>query len=81
MGATVVSPRAGETMGELTMAVSRRLSVRDLAGITHAYPTFNDGPWRAAVNDVDATLRRFPMNRGLSLVVGLRRWWLARTSR
>jgi pyruvate/2-oxoglutarate dehydrogenase complex dihydrolipoamide dehydrogenase (E3) component len=49
VGATVVGPRAGETLGELTLAVRHRLGTSALAGTTHAYPTYNDGVWTTAV--------------------------------
>ena len=44
VGASVVGPRAGETIGELVLAVKQGLRTRDLAGATHPYPTYNDGP-------------------------------------
>ncbi len=78
LGATVVGPRAGETLGELALAIRQGLSTRDLAGITHAYPTWNDGLWNAAVADVREQLAR-PMTRGtLRTLARSRRWWLGR---
>jgi hypothetical protein len=50
LGATVCSPRAGETLGELAVAVKHGLRTRDLAGVVHPHPT--DGPWNAAIADV-----------------------------
>jgi len=55
-GATVVGPRAGETLAELTLAVRTGLRTADLAGTTHPYPTYGDGPWNAALDDVRARL-------------------------
>ena len=52
VGATVVGPRAGETLAELTLAVRKQLSTADLAGTIHPYPTYGDGPWNAAIGDV-----------------------------
>ena len=49
LGGLVVGPRAGETLGEIGVAVTRGLRTRDLAGVIHAYPTWNDGPWNAAL--------------------------------
>ncbi|MCH8566267.1 FAD-dependent oxidoreductase [Nesterenkonia sp. LB17] len=49
LGGTLVGPRAGESLGELTLAVAQKLSTRQLAGITHAYPTYNDALWDAAI--------------------------------
>ncbi|MEO7754855.1 MAG: FAD-dependent oxidoreductase [Terracoccus sp.] len=58
LGATVVGPRAGETLAELTLAVRLGLTTRQLAGTTHPYPTFGDGPWNVAVADVQDQLAR-----------------------
>lgn len=49
LGGTVVGPRAGESLTELTLAVEQRLRTRDLAGVTHPYPTYNDALWNAAI--------------------------------
>ncbi|WP_418276609.1 dihydrolipoyl dehydrogenase family protein [Isoptericola jiangsuensis] len=78
LGATVVGPRAGETLGELAIAVRHGLRTRDLAGITHAYPTWNDGPWNAALADVREQLARPGTRRALHAVARTRRWWLER---
>ncbi len=78
VGATVVGPRAGETIGELLLAVRLGLRTRDLAGATHPYPTFNDGAWNAAIADVraqlDAPLARF----GLGGLARVRAKWIRR---
>ncbi len=79
VGATVVGPRAGETLGELTLAVSRRLTTRDLAGVIHAYPTYNDGAWNSAVLDLGDQLARPTTRRALGLLARLRRWWVGRS--
>ncbi len=73
LGATVVGPRAGETIGELTIAVQRRLRTRDLAGVIHAYPTYNDGPWNAAIADVREALQRPVTRTALRALVALAR--------
>jgi pyruvate/2-oxoglutarate dehydrogenase complex dihydrolipoamide dehydrogenase (E3) component len=39
LGATLVSRHAGESIGELVLAMQRGLTVRDLSGIIHPYPT------------------------------------------
>ncbi len=76
VGATVVGPRAGESLGELVWAVRRGLRTRDLAGTVHAYPTWNDGPWNAALADVREQLAR-PATRGaLRTLAAARRRWL-----
>jgi pyruvate/2-oxoglutarate dehydrogenase complex dihydrolipoamide dehydrogenase (E3) component len=40
VGATVVSPAAGEIVNELSLAIDRGLTVSDLASTIHVYPTF-----------------------------------------
>ncbi len=80
LGATVVGPRAGETLGELVLAITRGLTTRDLAGVTHAYPTYNDGPWNAAISDVQAQLERPATVRALGALAAVRRRWVSRGS-
>ena len=77
LGGTVVGPRAGETLGEISLAVKNRLTTSDIAGTTHAYPTYNDGLWNVAVADV-----RHRLNSGLVLAATrtLRRLRSARLS-
>ena len=41
VGATIVSPRAGEMLGELVLAVKSGTPVRTLADVIHPYPAFN----------------------------------------
>jgi pyruvate/2-oxoglutarate dehydrogenase complex dihydrolipoamide dehydrogenase (E3) component len=75
LGATVVGPRAGETLGELSVAVRHGMRSRDLSGTTHAYPTYNDGVWNASVDDLQARLRRPVIARTISVLsTGRRRW-------
>lgn len=64
VGGTVVGPRAGETIGELSLAVKLKTSASTLTGVTHAYPTHNDGLWNAAIAETSAALRK-PMVRKL----------------
>lgn len=73
VGATVVGPRAGESLGELVLAVKRGLRTRDLAGVVHAYPTWNDGPWNAVLADVREQLEGPLVRRGLGALVQVRR--------
>lgn len=58
VGATIVGPRAGESLAELVLAASQGLRARDLAAAMHAYPTYGDGVWKAAIADVQDGLRR-----------------------
>lgn len=78
LGATIVGPRAGETLGELTLAVKQGLRTQDLAGVIHPYPTFGDGPWNAALADVRESLDRPIVRRSLGLLAGIRRRAVAR---
>ena len=41
IGATLVTPRAGEVLGELVLAVKLGTPVRTLADVIHPYPAFN----------------------------------------
>ncbi|MCX6463653.1 MAG: FAD-dependent oxidoreductase [Pseudonocardiales bacterium] len=73
VGATVVGPRAGETLAELTLAVRRGLRARDLAGVMHPYPTWGDGPWNAALAQVRAELAGPVARRATRGLAALRR--------
>ncbi len=76
VGATVVGPRAGETLGELSLAVHHGMRTRDLASVTHAYPTYNDALWNAAVRDVRKSLSSGVTGRAISLLRGVRSIWV-----
>lgn len=39
VGATLVSQHAGESIGELVMAMQRKLKIGELSGVIHPYPT------------------------------------------
>ena len=56
VGATVVGPRAGEVLAELTLAVRRRLPATTLAGTIHPYPTYGDAAWQATLDQLRARL-------------------------
>lgn len=72
VGATVVGPRAGEVLAELALAIRHGLRARDLAGVMHAYPTWADGPWNAAIADVRERLAAPVPHRLLQIVAGVR---------
>lgn len=78
IGATVVGPRAGETLGELVLAVTQKTSALQLASIPHAYPTYNDGPWNAVIGDLRRRIAGRRAQRAIGVAVGLRRRWLDR---
>jgi pyruvate/2-oxoglutarate dehydrogenase complex dihydrolipoamide dehydrogenase (E3) component len=48
LGATVVAPAAGESIAELAALIRQRGTVADLSQAIHAYPTYGEGPARAA---------------------------------
>jgi pyruvate/2-oxoglutarate dehydrogenase complex dihydrolipoamide dehydrogenase (E3) component len=48
LGATVVAPAAGESIAELAALIRRHGTVADLSQAIHAYPTYSEGPARAA---------------------------------
>lgn len=74
LGGTIVGPRAGESLGELTLAVQQKLSTRDLAAVIHAYPTYNDALWNAAVTDARSALDAPLARRALTALRGITRW-------
>lgn len=78
LGGTIVGPRAGESIGELVLAVHARMSVSKLASATHPYPTFNDGLWNAAIADSQRRIREGAAGRAAGLLV---RWKRGRTPR
>ena len=41
VGATLVSPRAGESIGELVLAIRAHIPLQVLADVIHPYPAFN----------------------------------------
>ncbi|MGR8009505.1 dihydrolipoyl dehydrogenase family protein [Streptomyces hypolithicus] len=70
-GATVVAPRAGETIAHLATAVRLGWTPSQYARTVHPYPTYADGPWHAALADVYARLGRA---QGITdALLGLRR--------
>lgn len=50
LGATIVSRQAGELANELSVALSKHLSVADLAGAIHVYPTYGFAIQQAAAD-------------------------------
>ncbi len=76
VGASIVGPRAGETIGEMVLAVKFGMRTRDLAGATHPYPTYNDGPWNAAIGDVRAQLAGPVISRIVATLARARQRWL-----
>ena len=58
---------------ELTLAVRNGLRTGDLAGTIHPYPTYGDGPWNAAIDEVRGRLAGPATHAVTRLVVALRR--------
>ncbi|PPK98148.1 pyruvate/2-oxoglutarate dehydrogenase complex dihydrolipoamide dehydrogenase (E3) component [Kineococcus xinjiangensis] len=76
VGATIVGPRAGESLAEVALAIRQGLRTRDVAGTTHAYPTYGDGVWSAAIADVRRSLASPAVAGVVGGLVRLRRGWL-----
>ncbi|WP_338061102.1 FAD-dependent oxidoreductase [Lentzea albidocapillata] len=75
LGATIVAPRAGEMIAELTSLIARRGRLRDLASVVHPYPAWSDGVWNAAVAEAGDALRAPVMRRVTDALLRLRRTW------
>ncbi|WP_422631952.1 dihydrolipoyl dehydrogenase family protein [Pseudokineococcus basanitobsidens] len=73
-GATVVGPRAGEVLAELTAAVLDGTTTSALVARTHPYPTYGDGPWNAAIADYRGRLGTPAVRAVTRTVVAARRW-------
>ncbi|MET3721952.1 NAD(P)/FAD-dependent oxidoreductase [Arthrobacter sp. UYEF21] len=78
LGGTIVGPRAGESLAELTLAVQKGMTTSDIAGTTHPYPTYSDGVWNAAVADVRERLASPGTRRAMAALIWFRRRWLDR---
>lgn len=48
IGAQILAPHAGELIPEFVMAIANKLRLRDIASLTHAYPTLAESNKRAA---------------------------------
>lgn len=78
VGATIVGPRAGESLAELVLAARHGLRARDLAAAMHAYPTYADGVWKAAIAEVQAGLQHPATARVIRTLGSVRRRWVSR---
>lgn len=76
VGASIVGPRAGETLAELTLAIARGVTASELAGVIHPYPTWADGQWSAAIAEVQAGLAAPATRRAIRALAATRRRWL-----
>ncbi len=75
LGATVVAPRAGEMIAELTGLVATRRRLRDLASVVHPYPAWSDGVWNTAVAESARVLGSPVMRRVTRALLRARRFW------
>lgn len=73
VGATIVGPRAGESLAEVVLAARHGLRARDLAATIHAYPTYSDGVWKAGIAQLQQQLHRPAIRRIIELVAAVRR--------
>ncbi|AEA23537.1 Mercury(II) reductase [Pseudonocardia dioxanivorans CB1190] len=73
LGATIVAPRAGEMIAELTGLVARRGRLRDLASMIHPYPAWSDGVWNAAIAESSDALQTPAKRRLTGALLRLRR--------
>ncbi len=77
VGATVVSPHAGETVAELAAVIRHGGTISGIAGTVHPYPTFGDGVWAAAATQLRTRMARGATGRAVRLAIRarrLRRW-------
>jgi len=72
-GGVIVGPRAGESLGGVGVAIRNGLTVSDIAKATHAYPTFTDAVWKAAVAEVRAGLKTGVTGRAVGVLHRVRR--------
>lgn len=80
LGGTIVGPRAGESLAELSLAVQQKLTTRELAGLTHAYPTYNDALWNAAITHARSRLASPLVGAAVKILVRINRWRTTRRS-
>jgi pyruvate/2-oxoglutarate dehydrogenase complex dihydrolipoamide dehydrogenase (E3) component len=73
VGATVVAPRAGETIAHLATAVRLGWTPSKLAATVHPYPSYADGPWHATIAEATDRLDRPALRRTIAALLGLRR--------
>ena len=78
LGGTIVGPRAGESLTELTLAVQKGMTTADLAGTTHPYPTYSDGVRHAAAAHRRERLVSPVTKQTIAALTWGRRRWLGR---
>ncbi len=78
VGASIVGPRAGESLAEAVLAGSQGLRGRAIAGSMHAYPTWSDGVWKAGLAQAKTDLEAPWLQRVTAGLARLRRRWMSR---
>lgn len=73
VGATVVAPRAGETIAHLAAAVRLGWTASRYAATVHPYPSYADGPWNAAIAEATARLDAPVPRRSVAALLAVRR--------
>lgn len=76
VGASIVGPRAGESLAEALLAAQQGLRARSMAAAIHAYPTWSDGIWKAALAQGRADLQATPTKQATAALARVRRAWL-----
>jgi pyruvate/2-oxoglutarate dehydrogenase complex dihydrolipoamide dehydrogenase (E3) component len=72
VGATVVGPRAGETLGEVVAWMAGDAKLDRITQTTHAYPTWNDDVAEASLAELRDRLAR--LGPAVRTLLRLRRW-------
>ncbi|MDR1049680.1 MAG: dihydrolipoyl dehydrogenase [Deltaproteobacteria bacterium] len=49
LGAHIIGAQAASLLGEVSLAVSKKMRAEDLASVVHAHPTLPEGIWEAAL--------------------------------
>ncbi|MCH9625111.1 MAG: Soluble pyridine nucleotide transhydrogenase [Chlamydiales bacterium] len=72
LGATIVAPRAGEMLPELSLAAQHKIGLRKIASLIHPYPTYNLAIRRAS--DLWLTQIFIPRLKKPSTWIAWKRW-------
>ncbi|MDX1510200.1 MAG: FAD-dependent oxidoreductase [Nitriliruptorales bacterium] len=73
VGATIVGERAGESIAEVAAWMANRGSITRFSQTVHAYPTFSEAPFWAAMEDIRRRLRTPGVRAVTKSVLGLGR--------
>ena len=71
LGATIISPRAGEMITEFVIALQHGLKIRDLAEAMHVYPSYSMGVQRVAAGVATEQFFASTTGRVISRLAGL----------